>query len=695
MSAPPFHIPGLGHAKPNEVLPAENFAPDLLAAAASINENLGFALGTGGAAPRTSHGATKDDAQEIREVNSSKNLTQERLQDRAAESREDPMEVDRVTISNETVVRSAAEIKQESGDSEPHGPVDKAGTEDSNDTMQPDGQNDEAQGHHVTDALEAVLDGLMSAAARDAEQSGEQVAEPVNGADGAEAGEQAEWEADSSPYESSSESDSSDTSDEEDSDEEGGYQLLGIEETARLLMAEIDGEGGGKGKGSGAGQVRTKNEKPEEILPKPEVTITPDMKIESLGTIESIVENTVVIKSRAPGEVQALDTGSVLCRADRTVIGALAETLGNVRNPLYTVGFANEEEIKSLELAVGTEVFYSLEHAKYVFTQALREMKGSDASNLHDEEVGADEMEFSDDEKEAEYKKQLRAKKRGAKAGQGAHERNGKPHPLSNSSLPPSAADRDGSLNYDEDEDGPYKPLSRPQSFSQGSSSLPSLPPRPGGGFSAPRGGHGGRGSPRGGRGDFRGRSRGGRGGDRRYGRGRGGSDGRGGPDHSFGYDGAVDAVRPSSYGTPPQPPNAHLPPPPYGMSSPPQASASPWQAAAPAPYVPPPTNLPYPPAQSQAQLPLQPPAPSSYQNWGQGQAQPYYYPQQAVPQPVSQQAPPTAGYSQPTWPAAGVPPPPVPPTGGFANPAFYAAMQGQQGQQQGQQPYWGRPSGS
>lgn len=32
-------------------------------------------------------------------------------------------------------------------------------------------------------------------------------------------------------------------------------------------------------------------------------------------------------------------------------------------------------------------------------------MKGSDASNVHDEEVGEDEVEFSDDEAEAAYKR--------------------------------------------------------------------------------------------------------------------------------------------------------------------------------------------------------------------------------------------------------------------------------------------------
>ena len=37
----------------------------------------------------------------------------------------------------------------------------------------------------------------------------------------------------------------------------------------------------------------------------------------------------------------------------------------------------------------------------------LRQFKGSDASNVHDEEPGEDEIEFSDDEQEAAHKRAL------------------------------------------------------------------------------------------------------------------------------------------------------------------------------------------------------------------------------------------------------------------------------------------------
>ncbi|KAJ3529097.1 hypothetical protein NM208_g9520 [Fusarium decemcellulare] len=277
----------------------------------------------------------------------------------------------------------------------------------------------------LTGALEAALGGLDNTEAQAVSASNTENV-PLQNDQSANP----EWEVDSSPYESSSESSSSDSSD-EDSDNEG-YELLGVEETARLLMqAEggSDDEGERGGKGTSSAQVRTKNEMVEEAIPKPDVTITPEMKIEELGAIEHIVESIMLVKAITPGEYQVLDTGSVLCTAERVVIGAVAETIGKVLQPMYTVRFSSEDEIKQLGLEVGTKVFYPVDHASYVFTEPLKSLKGSDASNLHDEEVGDDEMEFSDDEKEAEYKRALKQKKKdkwkkdGTKSGK-------EPHPL-------------------------------------------------------------------------------------------------------------------------------------------------------------------------------------------------------------------------------------------------------------------------
>ncbi|KAI8628192.1 NAF1-domain-containing protein [Xylariaceae sp. FL1651] len=328
-------------------------------------------------------------------------------------------------------------------------------------------------------------------------------------------GEHPEWEEDSSPYESSSDSSSSDDSD-DDSEDEKDYQILGPEETARILM-EMDGgsddEGEGKGKGSGSGQVRTKNELPEEVVPRPDVEIKPEMELVELGTIEHFVGNIAVIRANTTGEYQVLDTGSVLCLQDRTVIAAVADVIAAVREPRYTAGFTSEEEIKTFGLQPGTKIFYPPALATLGLTQTIRNIRGTDASNWHDEEVGDDEVEFSDDEKEAEHKRQQKAKKRGARGGRDNAAGRGGRGDATNAigSTAPT------SLKYDDDdEDGPYRPLARPPGFGQ---------VQPAHGGSEPSSGSSGRGNAhRGSRGDFR--ARGGRG---RGGRGNRGGSSRGG----------------------------------------------------------------------------------------------------------------------------------------------------------------------
>ncbi|EQB54350.1 hypothetical protein CGLO_05834 [Colletotrichum gloeosporioides Cg-14] len=557
-----FQIPGLGFAKPNETLPP--LPPDVLAAAASFEANLN-------SLPMT-----------------------ERLE-----------------------------------------------------TNESDAMNiDAAEPPSLTDALEAMINGLDTtpavqpapATAASTEQptttttSAEQ--EPAAAPEGQEAeeAEHPEWEIDSSPYESSSESSSSDSSSDDDSESGEGYQLLGVEETARMLM-EMEGgsddEGGpDAGKAGGAAHLRTKNEVAPDAVPKPDLTLTADDKIEALGAVDQVVDNIMVVRAFTPGEYQVLDSGSALCTEDRKVFGAVWETIGKVLQPMYTVMFGSAEEIKEAGLEVGTKVYYPVAHATFVFTEPLKNLKGSDASNIHDEEVAEDEMEFSDDEKEAEHKRQAKQKKKDARARNGGGERPARgggarePHPLRNEV---SAGPSDGGLNYDDEDDGPYKPLTRPPGFGQ-------VPPMQQTFSQEPEPGRfGGR---RGGRGDFRGR------GDRGRGRGRGG---RGGFGQREGRDG---------YSMPQQRHQEQQSQGQWGGNNNNyQQPQQPQQQTTPAPAAPT-FNFPF---------PGMPP-----QQGGQG------FP--AVPPP-----PP------PGWPAQGGQTGQNPAAGAYINPAFFAALLGQMQQNQAQ----------
>lgn len=278
-----------------------------------------------------------------------------------------------------------------------------------------------------------------------------------------------EYEADSSPIVSSSEDSSSESdSSEESEDEADSYKLLSPEEQARILMAGdggSDDEGGDKSKSSG-GQLRTKNEIPEVVIPRPDVVITQDMPIIELGVVEQIIDNVLLIKANTSGEYRVLESGSILCLLDRRVFGVVAETIGRVEQPFYSVLFTNSVEILALGISMGIKVFYSERHSTYVFTKSLKVFKGSDASNMNDEEVGEDEVEFSDDEMEAEHKRRVKQKRMGKREGkfQTKAGPNCNPHSLQQMS---SVSEKNSvqSISYDEDE--PYKPLTRPIGYAE------------------------------------------------------------------------------------------------------------------------------------------------------------------------------------------------------------------------------------
>ncbi|EIW71726.1 hypothetical protein TREMEDRAFT_60642 [Tremella mesenterica DSM 1558] len=106
-----------------------------------------------------------------------------------------------------------------------------------------------------------------------------------------------------------------------------------------------------------------------------------------------------------------LEEGSVLCWEDGRVLGTVSETFGPLTSPFYTVRLPPPPypypPLHSLN--AGTKLFYPTTpiYRTFVNMPLLRDprLKGSDASNRYDEEVGEDELEWSDDEAEAEAKK--------------------------------------------------------------------------------------------------------------------------------------------------------------------------------------------------------------------------------------------------------------------------------------------------
>jgi H/ACA ribonucleoprotein complex non-core subunit NAF1 len=276
----------------------------------------------------------------------------------------------------------------------------------------------------------------------------------------------AEWRLDSSDAESSdAESDSSSSSDEEDSSDEEG--LLDPHTQAKMLLNSIVDDDDDDDE-----EPRTAQEICEDFLPKPDIVVKANEKITELGNVDGIINNLILIKANTSGDYRVLDSGSVLCLSDRTVIGAVTETIGKVQNPMYSMGVKDLKELEEAGIAPGTTVYYVDAHAKFVFTQELKATKGSDDLNGDEGEAEADELYFSDDEKEAEYLQKIKNEKK-MKAhqfdrptdrysnGPSHTSRARPPHPDSYAHQPASPQ-----IKYDEEDDEEmYRPLKRPDNL--------------------------------------------------------------------------------------------------------------------------------------------------------------------------------------------------------------------------------------
>lgn len=62
------------------------------------------------------------------------------------------------------------------------------------------------------------------------------------------------------------------------------------------------------------------------------------------------------------------------------------------------------------KVKISRQVFHLPNRSKFVFLSQLKRWKGSDASNVHDEEPADEELEFSDDEEEAAFRSQRKRK---------------------------------------------------------------------------------------------------------------------------------------------------------------------------------------------------------------------------------------------------------------------------------------------
>ncbi|KIY51311.1 NAF1-domain-containing protein [Fistulina hepatica ATCC 64428] len=164
--------------------------------------------------------------------------------------------------------------------------------------------------------------------------------------------------------------------------------------------------------------IQTKNEILESLIKLPDIEqLSPDEQLEKVGDIMNVVDNVVIVRSSPLDSNNVLDSETLLVFEDRTVLGYIYETFGPTFQPLYQVKFSAAFPLDPVKVRVSREVFHAPRRSHFVSIRRIRGVKGSDASNVHDEEPAEDELDFSDDEAEARHRAQLKRRKSESRAG--------------------------------------------------------------------------------------------------------------------------------------------------------------------------------------------------------------------------------------------------------------------------------------
>ncbi|CAA0837135.1 nuclear assembly factor 1 [Striga hermonthica] len=205
---------------------------------------------------------------------------------------------------------------------------------------------------------------------------------------------------------------SSSSSDDEDSGKEKVEVRLPIEESEIVLSDDVDKMVGWSDNEDDVSEpIMSKNElKVLPPVPPVNVALQPHHETLPVGVILSIIGAQVIVEGVE--KHNPLNEGSVLWVTEsRSPLGIVDEIFGPVKNPYYIVRYNSESEVPA-GIEQGTLVSFVEEFASHVLNDKSLYQKGYDASGENDEEL-SDELEFSDDEKEAEYRRMLKMKKRG------------------------------------------------------------------------------------------------------------------------------------------------------------------------------------------------------------------------------------------------------------------------------------------
>ncbi|XP_038610984.1 H/ACA ribonucleoprotein complex non-core subunit NAF1 [Tachyglossus aculeatus] len=165
--------------------------------------------------------------------------------------------------------------------------------------------------------------------------------------------------------------------------------------------------------------LKTKDELLLEELPSVEeltIILPEEVELKPFGVVSSIIEQLVIIESLT--DLPPINEESIIFKGDRHAAGKIFEIFGPVSHPFYVLRFNSSEHIEKKSIKLKDTMYFapSMEDfTQYIFTEKLKQDRGSDASWKNDQEPPPEALDFSDDEKEKEAKQKKKSQSQGRK----------------------------------------------------------------------------------------------------------------------------------------------------------------------------------------------------------------------------------------------------------------------------------------
>lgn len=165
--------------------------------------------------------------------------------------------------------------------------------------------------------------------------------------------------------------------------------------------------------------LKTKDELLLSELPSVEeltIVLPEDIELKPLGMVSSIIEQLVIIESMT--NVPPVNEETVIFKTDRQTAGKIFEIFGPVAHPFYVLRFNSSEHIENKGIKIKDTMYFApsmKDFTQYIFTEKLKQDRGSDASWKNDQEPPPEALDFSDDEKEKEAKQRKKSQIQGRK----------------------------------------------------------------------------------------------------------------------------------------------------------------------------------------------------------------------------------------------------------------------------------------